>query len=83
MVLKSAKRGRQRSWAHTQWRLGHSSDLGAHTVEPKYQVLCGLTSDNGIHLISGRGGVLLRAGFGSDVVLGFRLMYFNNFKFGA
>ena len=49
-------------------------------MAPKYQVLCGLASDDGIDLVSGFRGVSLRVGFCFDVVLGFGLIYFNNLK---
>ena len=78
MVLKSAKRGRQRTWAHTQWRLGHSCDLGA-TVPGS----CSLASDDPINLISKFMEFLLSVSFCSCVVLDFGLMHFNNFKSGA
>ena len=52
-ILKSVKWDWERTWAHTQWCLGHSCELGAQTVAPKYQALCGLTNDDGIDLILG------------------------------
>ena len=58
------KRGSQKSWAHTQWRLGHSSDLGAMVAVPS-----GLASDDGIDLISEFRGVLINVSLCSDVVL--------------
>ena len=39
-----------------------------------------MANDDGIDLVSGFHGVSLKVGFCSDVALGSRLMYFNNFK---
>ena len=51
-MSKQTKQDWQKTWVHIQWRLGHSGDLGVPTVAPKYQVLCGLASDDSINLIS-------------------------------
>ena len=48
IMSKSAERDRQRTWAHTQWHLGHSGDLGARSVAPKCLVLHGWASGDDI-----------------------------------
>ena len=58
IMLKSAKQGLQWTWASRGWRLGHSGDLGAQIVAPKWLFLGGLASDDGIDVIFGIQGVL-------------------------
>ena len=56
-MSKSAERDGRRTWAHTQWRLGHSGDLGASTVAPKCLVLCGWACGDDIDVNFGIRGV--------------------------
>ena len=41
-----------------RWRLGYSGDLGAQAVAPKWQLLGGLASDDGIDIVFEIQGVL-------------------------
>ena len=58
MMSKSVKRGWQKTWAPGGWRLGYSGDLGAQAVAPKWLLLGGLASDDGIDIVFEIQGVL-------------------------
>ena len=58
MMSKSVKRGWQKTWAPGGWRLGYSGDLGAQAVAPKWLLLGGLASDDGIDIVFEIPGVL-------------------------
>ena len=57
-MSKLAKWGCQRTWELGGWRLGHSGDLGAQAVAPKWQLLGDLASDDDIDIVFEIQGVL-------------------------
>lgn len=57
-MSKSVKRGWQKTWAPGRWRLGYFGDLGAQTGAPKWLLLGGLASDDGIDIVFEIQGVL-------------------------
>ena len=69
-MSKSVKRHWQRPWAHTQWYLGHSGDLGdiQRCLSTKFYVVWLVTMVS--MLILEFRGVLLRVGFYSYIALG-------------
>ena len=56
--MKSAKQGSQGTLAPEGWRLRHPDDLGARAVAPKWLLLGGLASDDGIDIVFEIQGVL-------------------------